>query len=202
MILRSVVGSNPAIIAGSTTAINRISERCLSAVACDSLASIAPCEQQSIEQPDATIPLAIGQSGPMPAIAIGQPVVQTAFWPTTQNEAASAGCTTRRTIARTAAKCAIRFIGCFDFIELGRIGQCARSHRNREARRALLLAGRQRFHRNQHVFLAHHQIGGVQRGELKTVAVGNGIGRTSFNAVSAEDAAVVVDVVDLGVALR
>src|SRR5271157_2876847 len=63
------------------------------------------------------------------------------------------------------------------------------------------LGGRERRDRHQHVFLAHDQIGGVQRGQLKAVAVGNGVGGAGFNAVAAEDAAVVIDVVDLGVAL-
>ena len=60
---------------------------------------------------------------------------------------------------------------------------------------------RQGAERHQHVFLAHHQVGGVQRGQLETVAVGDGVGGAGFNAIAAEDAAVVVDVVDLGVAL-
>ena len=54
---------------------------------------------------------------------------------------------------------------------------------------------------HEHVFLAHNQIGGVQRGELEAVAVGDGVGGAGLDTVAAEDAAVVVDVVDLGVAL-
>jgi len=42
------------------------------------------------------------------------------------------------------------------------------------------------------------QVGGVQRGLLEAMAVGDGIGGAGFHAVAAEDAAVVVDVVDLG----
>src|ERR1039457_2917479 len=64
-----------------------------------------------------------------------------------------------------------------------------------------LLRRRQRAHRHQHVFLAHDEIGGVQGGKLEAVAVGDGVGGAGFNAVAAEDAAVVVDVVDLGIAL-
>jgi hypothetical protein len=66
----------------------------------------------------------------------------------------------------------------------------------------VLFRSSQRRERHQHVFFAHDEIGGVQRGQLEAVAVGDGVGGTGFNAVSAENAAVVVDVVDLGVALR
>jgi hypothetical protein len=64
-----------------------------------------------------------------------------------------------------------------------------------------LLRGRERLDREEHVFLAHHEVGGVQRGELEAMTVRDGIGRAGFNAVSAENAAVVVDVIDLGVTL-
>ncbi len=40
-----------------------------------------------------------------------------------------------------------------------------------------------------------------RRGQLEAVAVGDGVGGAGLHAVAAEDAAVVVDVVDLGVAL-
>jgi hypothetical protein len=65
----------------------------------------------------------------------------------------------------------------------------------------VLFCRRQRRDRHQHVFLAHDQIGSVQRGQLETVTVGDGVGGAGFNAVAAEDAAVVIDVIDLGVAL-
>ena len=65
-----------------------------------------------------------------------------------------------------------------------------------------LLPRRQRTHRHQHVFFSHDERGGVESGQFKTVAVGDGVGRAGFNAVAAEDAAVVIDVVDLGAAPR
>jgi hypothetical protein len=55
--------------------------------------------------------------------------------------------------------------------------------------------------RHQHVFFAHDQIGGVQAGEFESVTMGNGVGGAGLDAVAAEDAAVVIDVVDLGIAL-
>ena len=55
--------------------------------------------------------------------------------------------------------------------------------------------------RHQQVFLAHDQGGRVQAGQLEAVAVGDGVRGAGLDAVAAEDAAVVVDVVDLGVAL-
>ena len=54
---------------------------------------------------------------------------------------------------------------------------------------------------HKHVFFAHHEIGGVERCQLEAVAVGNGIRWAGFDAVSAKDAAVVIDVVDLGESL-
>ena len=53
----------------------------------------------------------------------------------------------------------------------------------------------------QHHLLAVHQIGGVEGCELKSVAVRDRVSRTRLDTVSAENAAVVVDVVDLGIAL-
>src|SRR6476646_10466018 len=53
----------------------------------------------------------------------------------------------------------------------------------------------------QHHLLAVHQIGGVEGRQLETVAVSDGVGRTGLDTISAENAAVVVDVVDLGIAL-
>ena len=53
----------------------------------------------------------------------------------------------------------------------------------------------------QQLLLAVNQVAGIESGEFKSVAVGDGIGRTGFHAVSAKNAAVIVNVVDLGVAL-
>jgi hypothetical protein len=61
---------------------------------------------------------------------------------------------------------------------------------------------RERWHcRNKQVFLTHDERCGVEAGEFEAVAVGDGVSRASLDAVPAKDAAVVVDVVDLGVAL-
>lgn len=60
----------------------------------------------------------------------------------------------------------------------------------------------QRGDGNQQVFLAHNQRCGVQGCQLKAVSVRDGIRWAGLNAVTAEDAAVVVNVVDLGVTLR
>jgi len=53
----------------------------------------------------------------------------------------------------------------------------------------------------QEVFLTHDEVGGVEAGELESVAMGDGVGRARLDTVATEDAAVVVDVVDLGVTL-
>src|SRR5882724_7831222 len=53
----------------------------------------------------------------------------------------------------------------------------------------------------QHLFFAVNQIAGTKCGNFKTMSMGDGIGRASFYAVSAENAPVVINVVDLGVAL-
>ena len=53
----------------------------------------------------------------------------------------------------------------------------------------------------QHLLLAHHEIGRVKGRQFKPVTVRDGIRRTRLHTVSAENAAVVVDVVDLGIAL-
>ena len=68
------------------------------------------------------------------------------------------------------------------------------------ANAAELLCG-QRADRHQHVFLAQDEVGGVEGGQLEAVAVGDGVGGAGLHAVSAENAAVVVDIVDLGVPL-
>jgi len=56
-------------------------------------------------------------------------------------------------------------------------------------------------HRHQQVFLAHDETRGVEAREFEAMTVGDGVGGAGFDTVAAEDAAVVVDVVDLGVAL-
>jgi hypothetical protein len=53
----------------------------------------------------------------------------------------------------------------------------------------------------QHLLLAHDQIGGVETRQFESVAVRDGVRRTGLDAISAENAAVVVDVVYLGIAL-
>ena len=65
----------------------------------------------------------------------------------------------------------------------------------------VLFAGRKRRNWDEHVFLAHHKAGRVQRGEFEAVTMRNGVGWAGFDTIAAEDAAVVVDVVDLGEAL-
>ena len=60
--------------------------------------------------------------------------------------------------------------------------------------------GRERGDRDEHIFLAHDQIGGVERSQLEAVTVGDGVGGAGLDTVAAEDAAVVVDVVGFGVA--
>lgn len=55
--------------------------------------------------------------------------------------------------------------------------------------------------RNQHLFLAIDECRGVIAGQFEAMAMCNGVGGTRLNAVPAEDAAVVIDVVDLSVAL-
>src|SRR5215470_10789404 len=52
----------------------------------------------------------------------------------------------------------------------------------------------------QHHLLAVDQVGRVEGRQFESVAVRDRIGRTGLDTVSAEDAAVVVDVIDLGVA--
>jgi len=55
--------------------------------------------------------------------------------------------------------------------------------------------------RNEKVFFAHDESRGIEARKFKTVAMGNGVGGAGLDTVAAEDASVVVDVVDLGVAL-
>jgi len=54
---------------------------------------------------------------------------------------------------------------------------------------------------DQHLFLAVNQCGGVVARHFKTMSVGDGIGGTGLDTESTKDSAVVIDVVDLGVAL-
>ncbi len=54
---------------------------------------------------------------------------------------------------------------------------------------------------NEKIFLAHDESGGVEAGQFEAVSVGDGVGGAGLDTVAAEDAAVVVDVVDLGVTL-
>lgn len=58
-----------------------------------------------------------------------------------------------------------------------------------------------RWSGNEQVFLAHDEGRGVKAGEFEAVTVGDGVGGAGLDTVAAEDAAVVVDVVDLGVTL-
>ena len=53
----------------------------------------------------------------------------------------------------------------------------------------------------EQLLLAINQVAGVVGGQLEAVAVGDGVCRAGLDAIAAEDAAVVIDVVDLGVAL-
>src|SRR5271166_1384437 len=53
----------------------------------------------------------------------------------------------------------------------------------------------------EQLLLAVNQIAGVVGGQLETVPVRNRVSGTRFHAVAAEDAAVVIDVVNLGVTL-
>src|SRR5689334_8840441 len=67
--------------------------------------------------------------------------------------------------------------------------------------RGLLKAARRaRRQRSEPVRLALEQGGGVEAGGLESMPVGDGVGGTGLDTVPAEDAARVIDVVDLGVA--
>src|SRR5215470_17551540 len=55
--------------------------------------------------------------------------------------------------------------------------------------------------RRQHILLALNQRSRIVTGGLKAVPVGNRIGGARLYAIAAEDTAVVIDVVDAGVAL-
>ena len=62
------------------------------------------------------------------------------------------------------------------------------------------LAGVWRYGNKQR-FFAIDKVAGVEGREFEAVAMGDGVSWAGFNAVAAEDAAVIVDVIDLGVAL-
>src|ERR1700752_1005389 len=53
----------------------------------------------------------------------------------------------------------------------------------------------------QHLLLAVNEIAGVEGRQFESVTMCDGIGWTRFDAVSAENRAVVIDVVNFGVAL-
>src|SRR5438477_6638261 len=55
--------------------------------------------------------------------------------------------------------------------------------------------------RGQHLLLAHDKIGSVKGRQLKAVPVRNRIRGTRLDTISTENAAVVVDIVNLGVTL-
>src|SRR5689334_13460655 len=57
------------------------------------------------------------------------------------------------------------------------------------------------LHRSKKLLFAVHQVAGVVSGQFEPVAMGDGVSGTGLNAVAAEDAAVVIDVVNLGVTL-
>jgi len=54
---------------------------------------------------------------------------------------------------------------------------------------------------SQELFFAVDQVTRVKARQLETMAVRDRVGRASLDTVAAEDTAVVIDVVDLGVAL-
>jgi len=66
---------------------------------------------------------------------------------------------------------------------------------------SVLFCRSQSAHRHQHVLFAHDKVGGVEGGEFEAVSVSDGVCWTGLNAIAAKDAAVVIDVVHLGVAL-
>src|SRR5206468_4334677 len=53
----------------------------------------------------------------------------------------------------------------------------------------------------EQLLFAVDQVAGVERGQLETMAVRDGVGGAGLDAIAAEDATVVIDVVDLGVTL-
>ena len=59
-----------------------------------------------------------------------------------------------------------------------------------------------RRRRREQLLFAKDQIRRIERGQLESMAVRDGISRASLDAISAKNAAVVVDVIDLGIAFR
>src|ERR1017187_7691901 len=57
------------------------------------------------------------------------------------------------------------------------------------------------WHRSEHLFFAINQIGRVESREFKSMTVGDGIGGASLDAISTENATVIVDVVNLCITL-
>jgi len=53
----------------------------------------------------------------------------------------------------------------------------------------------------QHLLFAVNQIAGIEGGQLKSVAVGDGVGGAGLHTITAEYASIIVDVIDLRVAL-
>jgi hypothetical protein len=56
-------------------------------------------------------------------------------------------------------------------------------------------------HGHQKSFFSIDQVAGIERSQFEAVTVRDGVRGAGLNAISAEDAAVIVDVIDLGVAL-
>ena len=57
-------------------------------------------------------------------------------------------------------------------------------------------------HGRQHLLFPVNQVGGIKRGDFKTVTMRDRVRGASFHAVSTKNAAVVIDVINLGVSLR
>ena len=55
---------------------------------------------------------------------------------------------------------------------------------------------------NEHLLFAVDERGGIVAGELEAMAMSDRVSWTGFNAIAAENTAIVIDVVDLGVAFR
>jgi len=59
-----------------------------------------------------------------------------------------------------------------------------------------------RWSRGEHLLLAHDQIGRVEARQFESVAMRDGVRRAGLDTISAENASVVIDVVNPGIALR
>jgi len=64
-----------------------------------------------------------------------------------------------------------------------------------------LVGSHVRWGRGQHLLFAVNQIAGIEGGQLKSVAVGDGVGGAGLHTITAEYASIIVDVIDLRVAL-